>query len=176
MGETETVPAEYMDQKQASFMFDEKMLTYLQDIAPTERDKQRLLRLAQDHASGWLTALPSNQDGSDTIMRPRNFTTSVAYRLGMPVLLQEIPCPHCKQTMDIYGDHATCCKKGGDLITRHNSIRDLCDRIATEALLSPVMEKKGLDDDPPTSSSRIGLVRTDSLLILQSHARCPRRT
>ena len=75
-------------------------------------------------------------------MRPRNFTTSVAYRLGMPVLLQEIPCPHCKQTMDIYGDHATCCKKGGDLITRHNSIRDLCDRIATEALLSPVMEKK----------------------------------
>ena len=54
--------------------------------------------------------------------------------------------------MDIYGDHATCCKKGGDLITRHNSIRDLCDRIATEALLSPVMEKKGILG--PTSGRR----------------------
>jgi hypothetical protein len=112
-------------------------LAKLQDSAPTERDKQRLCRLAQDHAT-------SNQDGTDTIMRPRNFTTAVAYRLGMPVLVSEIPCPLCKQPIDIYGDHATCCKVGGDLITRHNSIRDLCDRIASEALLAPVLEKKGI--------------------------------
>jgi len=41
-------------------------------------------------------------------------------------------------------DHATCCAKKGDVIIRHNSLRNLIDSIGTDALLSPVMEKKGI--------------------------------
>ena len=48
------------------------------------------------------------------------------------------------QTLDIYGDHAICCSTNGDLIVRHNRIRDLVDKIAREGHLSPIMEKKGI--------------------------------
>ena len=60
------------------------------------------------------------------------------------MLDHEIPCPLCKQTINIFGDHATCCAKKGDVIIRHNSLRNLIDSIGTDALLSPVMEKKGI--------------------------------
>ena len=42
----------------------------------------------------------------------------------------------------------------GDLITRHNSIRNLMDKLASEGLLSPIMEKKGILG--PTSGRRPG--------------------
>jgi hypothetical protein len=60
----------------------------------------------------------------------------------------------CKQTIDVYGDHATCCTKKGDLIVRHNGIRNLMNKLATEGMLSPVMEKKGILG--PTSGRRPG--------------------
>jgi len=69
------------------------------------------------------------------LLRPRNFQIAVAYRLGVPVLDHEIPCPLCKQPINIFGDHATCCAKKGDVIIRHK---------LADALLSPVMEKKGI--------------------------------
>ena len=137
------LPPEYLSQKDASFAFDEKMHTYLVDQADT-RGAQRLRRAAQPHACGFVTAVPSDEDGKETLLRPRNFAIAVAYRLGVPVLDQEIPCPLCKQPLNIFGDHATCCAKKGDVIVRHNSLRNLVDSIGTDALLSPVMEKKGI--------------------------------
>ena len=137
------LPPEYLSQKDASFAFDEKMHTYLVDQADT-RGAQRLRRAAQPHACGFVTAVPSDEDGKETLLRPRNFAIAVAYRLGVPVLDQEIPCPLCKQPINIFGDHATCCAKKGDVIVRHNSLRNLVDSIGTDALLSPVMEKKGI--------------------------------
>ena len=46
--------------------------------------------------------------------------------------------------MDIYGDHALCCKKNGDMITRHNRVRNLIFQIADMGLLSPELEKLGI--------------------------------
>ena len=88
--------------------------------------------------------MPSDEDGKDTLLRPRNFQIAVAYRLGVHVLDQEIPCPLCKQPINLFGDHATCCMKSGDVIIRHNSLRNLVDSIGTDAQLSPIMEKKGI--------------------------------
>jgi len=51
--------------------------------------------------------------------------------------------------MDLLGDHASCCEKTGDILVRHNRIRDLVDSIAAEGMLSPVMEKKGILGDTP---------------------------
>jgi hypothetical protein len=58
------------------------------------------------------------------------------------------------QTINVYGDHATCCAKKGDLIIRHNAIRNLVNAIACDGVLSPQMEKKGILG--PTSGRRPG--------------------
>jgi hypothetical protein len=130
------------------------MHQHLVDTAPDDREKQRLLRVAQPHAGSFVTAVPSNEDGNDTLLRPRVFRTAVLYRLGLPVLNQPKPCPSCMQTINIYGDHATCCAKKGDLIIRHNAIRNLVNAIACDGVLSPQMEKKGILG--PTSGRRPG--------------------
>jgi hypothetical protein len=137
------LPEKYLSQKEASFAFDEKMHAYLVDQADT-RGAQRLRRSAQPHACGFITAVPSDEDGKDTLLKPRIFQLAIAYRLGIPVLNQEIPCSLCKQTINLFGDHATCCTKSGDIIVCHNSLRNLVDDFASDAMLSPVLEKKGI--------------------------------
>jgi hypothetical protein len=97
------------------------------------------------HASSWVTAVPSSLDGPDTIIRPLAFRTACRLRLGVPVCHDGPLCPSCMHTvLDRHGDHAICCTSTGDLIVRHNRIRDLVDKIAREGQLSPVLEKKGI--------------------------------
>jgi hypothetical protein len=82
------------------------------------------------------------------------FRVACRLRLGVPVWHNGAPCPCCKQTLDNFGDHAVCCTTGGDLIIRHNRIRDLIDQIAREGHLSPILEKKGILG--PTNGRRPG--------------------
>ena len=119
------------------------MHTYLIDNADA-RGAQRLRRVAQPHSCGFITAVPSDEDGKDTLLRPRNFQIAVAYRLGVPVINHEIACPLCMQPINRFGDHATCCTKSGDMIIRHNSLRNLVEDFGTDAKLSPVLEKQGI--------------------------------
>ena len=72
-------------------------------------------------------------------MRPRNFRMAVRYRLVVNVLEEETPCPLC-------ADHYCIWRfaKSGDLITRHNSLRNLLDNFASVGGLSPILEKKGI--------------------------------
>ena len=74
-------------------------------------------------------------------------------RRGLP-LSEPIPCPLCEQPINTFGDHATCCTTSGDVISRHNTLRNLVDSLATYGLLSPVLEKKGILG--PTSGRRPG--------------------
>jgi hypothetical protein len=130
----------------ASFKFDQAMLNSLVNKATSEREVQRLLRLATPHAGAFITAVPAQeQDGKDTILNPRLFRCAIAYRLGIPLLdRDDSPCPFCEQPINKFGDHATCCRKSGDIITRHNNIRNFIHSIACDGLLSPVLEKKGI--------------------------------
>ncbi len=146
------VPEEYKPQSVASFEFDQAVHTELvleMETAGKLREAQRLQCLAQPHAGGFVTALPSRHDGHDTIIKPRTFRTAIYYRMGIPILDQETSCPLCMQTINIYGDHATCCSKSGDLIVRHNALRNLVERIARDGLLSPELEKKGILGSAP---------------------------
>lgn len=70
---------EYAPQKKASFDFDKAKLQYLVDNAPSERERQRLLRVAQPHAAGFLTAVPSEDDGNDNLETPQ-----LPNRSGLP--------------------------------------------------------------------------------------------
>ena len=90
------------------------------------RDAQRLRRLDVPHANAWISALPSAVDGKDTVMPRRVYLTCVRRLLGLPVLSAPVCCPLCMQTMDVFGDHALCCKKSSDTITRHNRVRNDC--------------------------------------------------
>ena len=58
------------------------------------------------------------------------------------------------QPINIYGDHATCCTKNGDLVTRHNAVRNLVHSIASDGLLQPQLEKQGILG--PTTGRRPG--------------------
>ena len=71
------------------------------------------------------------------------------YRLGIPLLTDEIPCPLCTQPIYPNGDHATCCAKTGDRITRHNALRNMVANIANQGMLSPVLEKQGILGSAP---------------------------
>ena len=127
----------HVRQALASCDFDEQMHKYLADTAPNEREGQRLVRVARPHSGSFITAVPSEEDGQDCLLKPRLFRIAVAYRLGLPVLSYEIPCPLCKQPINTFGDHAICCAKKGDLVTRHNAVRNLVYSIASDVLLQP---------------------------------------
>ena len=81
------VPEEYASQSAASFQFDSTVHAELvaeMEAAGKPRESQRLQRLAQPHAGGFVTALPSRHDGYDTILKPRTFRTAVYYRMAFP--------------------------------------------------------------------------------------------
>jgi len=147
--------AEYVPQKIASAATDSAALDQLISRA-SARDTQRLSRNDIIHANAWISALPSSMDGKDTVMTSRVYLTAVRRLLGLPVFSAPAPCPFCQQTMDIYGDHAVCCRKSGDLITRHNRVRDLIAEFARVGLLSPELEKLGLLGPTERSSRRPG--------------------
>ena len=48
------------------------MHAFLADDSDT-RDAQRLRRAAQPHACGFITAVPSDEDGKDTLLRLETF-------------------------------------------------------------------------------------------------------
>jgi hypothetical protein len=142
------------NQRAASFAIDERVHKDLVSRAPSARERQRLRRITEPHAGAFVTAVPSTEDGEDTVMKPQVYRTSVAYRLGVAVTDGSASCPLCKQTIDQFGDHASCCTKSGSNIVRHNRIRNLVERVCQEGLLAPVLEKKGILG--PTSGRRPG--------------------
>jgi len=157
-GEEWIIPPTVLDhfgsQKKASFRIDQTLHASLLASAPDPRERQRLARLVAPHSGAFITAVPSSEDGTDTVMRPRNFQVAVGYRLGVPVVSSPFPCPLCEQSFDIRGDHAACCTRTGDVVVRHNRIRNLLDRVCHEGLLEPQLEKKGILG--PTSGRRPG--------------------
>ena len=56
-------------------------------------------------------------------------------------------CARSPSTLN--GDHATCCAKTGDRITRHNALRNMVANIANQGMLSPVLEKQGILGSAP---------------------------
>ena len=131
------------NQSAASAELDKTTMHRLIDKA-NDRDKQRLKRLDCEHANAWITAQPSTLDGKDTVLPPKIYLTAVCRLLGLSVYPKAISCPLCKQTMDVMGDHALCCKKTGDTVTRHNRLRNLIYKLAEVGLLNPVLEKAGI--------------------------------
>lgn len=152
-------------QRVASESVDQAIMSKLLDKAD-KREKQRLSRLKCEHANAWVTALPSETDGKDTILPPPVFIAATCRLLGLPVMKSN-PCPQCEQKMDSLGDHAICCRKTGDTITRHNRLRNLMCKLAEQGLLNPELEKAGILGHTDKSKRRPG----DVTIPLWNHGR-----
>ena len=98
-------------------------------------DKARLLAISAPQAHAWLRAQPSRKLGLDLL--PNEVQALVKWWLGLPVFTDADACPHCSQTLDIHGHHALICHAGGDVVTRHNCLRDSFADFCRRACLAP---------------------------------------
>ena len=109
------------------------------------RDRARLHSVGLPGAGDWLNAIPSKALGLH--LRPKEFTVSVQYHLGLKVFPEEGPCPACKAHSDSLGDHALGCAGDGERIARHNHLRDSLYQTARQAGLGPTREEGGILQD-----------------------------
>jgi hypothetical protein len=105
--------------------------------------KSRLRSLSGPHALEWLNVTPSPNLGFK-LLNPQ-FQILLAWILGQKICFP--PTCSCGLALDPLGFHATTCKTLGDLIARHNSIRDSIHYISKECGLTSELEKAGILGD-----------------------------
>ena len=96
-------------------------------------------------AAAWLQLTPS----PDNALSDGQFATALAYRLGLPHN-EEGPgiCRSRGRVCDAMGVHDLSCTSGGDIIHRHNAVRDLVFDLARRARVQPQLERAGIFTDP----------------------------
>ena len=94
------------------------------------RDLPRIQSCRGVGASAWLGAIPCCPQ---LTMSPPAFLTSMRLRLGLPHPTAPLPgsCV-CGESVDAFGDHLFCCKRGGQRITRHDTLVAAFQRVLKE--------------------------------------------
>ena len=98
--------------------------------ASSPADKARLLSVSAPHAASWLLVTPS--PGLDLHLDPNELQISIQWWLGIDTA-RGSSCSLCPGlALGRLGNHATTCKRGGDVVTHHNHLRNVfvefCDR------------------------------------------------
>ena len=107
-------------------------------------DKARLLSVSSPHASAWISVVPSSSLGLH--LDPNEFQTAVKWWLGVnhPSFSSDgnpMVCPLCPNcALDPLGYHCVTCKSGGDVPTRHNTLRNAVHSTFERAGLSAHLE------------------------------------
>ena len=107
-------------------------------------EKQHVLSRAVDHPIGaWLSVLPSSRN--DSSLSPREFRDGLAMRYAKPLLQLPSICDGCGAKFSL--DHGLNCANGGNLIQRHNEVRDVTGQLAALAFphvtREPVVKESG---------------------------------
>ena len=90
-------------------------------------DRARLLSISSVHASSWLQVVPSPRQGCDMA------TSKMQW--GIKLWL----CAYCPdKALDAH--HAVICKFGGDVVARHNALRNAIFDFCKRGLLNPKLE------------------------------------
>ena len=111
-----------VSQKSLSGKLDDHVFNLLLNSSSVA-DKARLLSVYSPHAASWLSVVPSKSLGLH--MDPPVFHVAIKWWLGLDVS-EGSQCALCPgSTLDHLGHHAVTCKYGGDVVTRHNMIRDI---------------------------------------------------
>ena len=109
-------------------------------------DKARLLSESAPHAASWLLVTPS--PGLDLHLDPIELQISIQWWLGMDTA-RGSSCSLCPGiALDHLGNHASTCKRGGDVVTRHNHLRNVLVEFCHRAHLGVRVESgSGLTPD-----------------------------
>ena len=149
VGEEVTVPEIWagVSQKDLSRRTDENQLRKLRDSfsnSESVRDLARLSVLSQKKALEYLSCVPCKRSGQ--YLRPDQWVVVTRYILGEPIYDSDRTCPACNRPSDKWGHHAltSCGQHGGEIITRHNVLRDFIYSLCKESGLNPVKEARFL--------------------------------
>lgn len=113
-------------------------------IVSVGESARRCLGRAKEFSTGaWLSAYPSMKN--DTVLSAQEFRDSLAIRYAKP--LQQLPasCDGCGKGFSL--DHGLNCPNGGNIIRRHNEIRDVAGQMASmvysHVKSEPVVREQG---------------------------------
>ena len=91
--------------------------------AATDADKARLLSTSAPHAASWLSVVPSV--GLGLHLDSNELQIAVKWWLGFDTS-RGSSCALCPDVaLDPLGHHAAICRHGGDVVIRHNRLRDV---------------------------------------------------
>ena len=122
--------------------------SFLNDV-PDTRSKALALSTSIRHAGDWLNVVPCSALGLNSV--DWEFRLCMKYWLGLQMTKEDSLCPVCDTISDSMGDHHVTCRGNGDMIRRHDSLRDVLFSAAQSAALAPKKETPSLI---PGSSSR----------------------
>lgn len=107
-----------------------------------EHGQARLDSLNAPNASAWLDARPVFGP-VNLVLQPDEVQVLVKHRLGMPLCEEGDRCRVCKKKapLDPNGHHALTCMTGGDVIVRHNRVRDVLLKFCKAAKLKAWREQ-----------------------------------
>ena len=155
----------HLTQQKIQEQFASTALRNLLECQTSTRENARLLSLSLPQSGAWLTAAPIPALGLH--LHPIEFRAALKYRLGVPLYDSDRRCPYFKSAiLDIFGDHAVSCHGRGNIISRHDRVRDTIMKACSSANLSPVCEQKHL----PENNSRPGDVYLPSFIAGQPAA------
>ena len=97
--------------------------------------------------------------------------TLLATQLGVDVHDGSSMCRCCGGTLGTKGIHDMSCTCGGDILARHNKVRDRIFGYSARAMLQPELEKAGLLEEPGVIVS----MRRPADVLIQEGTNCTRR-
>ena len=133
----EEVLTSHFHQKVLSCKIDNHLFNTLYEKS-SAANRARLLSASSPHAASWVSVIPS--EGLGLHLQPLEFQVAIKWWLGLDTSCGSI-CPLCPgKVLDPLGHHALTCKRGGDVVTRHNKLRDTLAETCRRAQLSVKVE------------------------------------
>jgi len=132
------------DKKKLSEILDDKLYNDFIENIDIE-DQIRVKYCTQPHVGAWLSAPPLPSFG--LTLDHFSFQTLCKWWLGLNQPLATEKCSLCYVNTTPKATHSLACKNGGDLIKRHNKLRNYIFHIAQQCGSNPVLEKKNILGD-----------------------------
>jgi hypothetical protein len=110
-------------------------------------DQRRLKSCQAPHSNSWAQAFPVR--AQNTFFTDAEFRFSCLHWLGADITPVNTSCMVCTQPITPKASHTVKCLSRGDIIIRHNALRDTFFNIASTACLAPCLEKSGILGDLP---------------------------
>ena len=102
-------------------------------------DRARFLSVSSPHAASWVSVIHS-EGLLGLHLQPSEVQVAIKWWLGLDTSCGSI-CPLCPgRVLDSLGHHALTCKRGGDVVIRHNKLRDTLAETYRRAHLSVTVE------------------------------------